>query len=139
MYSQKIDVRQVLTVGAVFALGAILLAGWTPLSPALATMFGSLALALGVLAAWDLAATRYEFTANALIIHGGATRQKIRYETIEAVRLAQGVLGRLASPNAVRISVGARTAGVIALCPSDRDQFLRDLMRAVPWISVMEQ
>ena len=139
MYSQKIDVRQVLTVGAVFALGAVLLAGWTPLAPPLATMFGSLALALGVLAAWDLAATRYEFTANALVIHGGATRQKIRYDTIEAVRLARGVLGRLASPNSVRISVGARTAGVIALCPSDRDQFLRDLTRAVPWIAVMEQ
>ncbi|MBW3597575.1 MAG: PH domain-containing protein [Planctomycetes bacterium] len=139
MHTQRIDARQLLLVAAVFALGAMLLAGWTPLSPTIATMFGSLTLAFGVLAIWDVAATRYEFTANELVIHGGATRQRIRYDTIEAVRLARGLLGRLTSPNSVRLSVGARTAGVIALCPRDRDQFLRDLMRAVPWVAVVDR
>ena len=138
MYSQKIDARQIAAVGAVFVLGAVVLAGWTPLSPAMATMLGSLTLSLGVLAAWDLASTRYEFTPNELIIHGGATRQKIRYDTIEAVRVARGVLG-LTAPNSVRLSVDARTANVVAVSPNDREQFLRDLMRAVPWLAVSDR
>ncbi len=137
-YAQKIDVRQVLVVAAIFAMGLGLLAGVTPLSPSVARMFGWLSLAMGVLAAWELAVTRYEFASNELVIHTGATRQRIRYDTIEAVRVARGILGRVVSPNSVRLLVGSRSACEVALRPKDRDQFLTELMRAVPWLAVSE-
>jgi hypothetical protein len=139
-YSQKVDWRQLVIVAGIFALGGALLAGLTPLSPALAKMDGWLLVALGVLAAWEAFATRYEFTRTELVIHGGATCQRIRYDTIEAVRVARGWLARICSPGAVRLLVGSRTsAGEVSLRPRDRDRFLDELTRAVPWLAVTER
>jgi hypothetical protein len=75
-----------------------------------------------------------------LVIHSGATRKHIRYDTIEAVRLAHGLLRWIVSPNTVRLLVGSRTCtSEVSLRPRDRDRFLDELTRAVPWLCVMER
>ncbi len=138
-HTQKIDGRHVLLVALIFAMGAVLLAGVTPLPPSIARMAGWLAIVLGVLAAWEAAATRYEFGRSELVIHSGGTRQRIRYEAIEAIRLARGLGRCLGSSNRVRLFVSGRSATVVSLCPKNRDQFLHELSRAVPWLAVTER
>jgi hypothetical protein len=139
MYSQKLDWRYLTVVAIIFALAVALLTGLTPFQPGLAKMYGWVLLLLAVLAAWETVATRYEFTRTELVIHSGATRQRIRYDTIEAVRVARGVLGCFASPHTLRLLVGTRTAsGVVAVRPHDRERFLDELTRAVPWLAVTE-
>jgi hypothetical protein len=124
----------------IFALGMGLVAGMTPLSQSLASMYGWVLLALGVLAVWEALATCYEFTRSDLVIHSGATRKHIRYDTIEAVWLAHGLLRWIVSPNTVRLLVGSRTsASEVSLRPQERDRFLNELSRAVPWLGVVEQ
>jgi hypothetical protein len=139
-YAQKPDWRHLLLSGTILILGVGLVTGLTPLSKSLASMYGWLLLALGVLAVWEALATWYEFTRSDLVIHSGGTRQRIRYDTIEAVRLARGLLSWLASPNTVRLLVGSRTSSSeVALRPQERDRFLNELSRAVPWLGVMER
>lgn len=138
-YSQKADWRHLILVAAIFGLGAVLLRGLTPIRTGLADLYGWALLMFGVLAVWDVFATRYEFTRTELVIHGGATRQRIRYDTIETARVARGWLARLFAPHAVRLLVGGRTtSGVVSLNPKDRDRFLDELTRAVPWLAVAE-
>jgi hypothetical protein len=139
-YSQKVDWRHLALVATIFALGGTLLAGLTPIRPNLAQLYGWGLVALGILAVWEAFATHYEFTRTELVIHGGATRQRIRYDTIEAVRIAQGLASRLFAPHAVRLLVGNRTTtGVVSLHPKDRERFLQELTRAVPWLAVTER
>jgi hypothetical protein len=139
-YAQKPDWRHMLLSATILALGAGLVTGLTPLSQSMANLYGWVLLALGVLAVWEALATWYEFTKSDLVIHSGGTRQHIRYETIEAVRLAHGLLSWLACPNTVRLLVGSRSsASEVALRPRERDRFLEELSRAVPWLGVMEE
>lgn len=140
MYSQKVEWRRLVIIAAIVALGVVLLMGATPLNEGLARMFGFLLLSISVLCVWELAATRYEFARNELIIRSGGIQQRIRYETIEAVRVARGLWSYVVSPNNVRLLVGSRVStGVISICPNDRDRFLDELSRAVPWLAVMDR
>jgi hypothetical protein len=139
-YAQKPDWRHLVLTSMIFAMGMGLVAGMTPLSQSLASMYGWVLLALGVLAVWEALATWYEFTRSDLVIHSGGTRKHIRYDTIEAVRLAHGLLRWVVSANTVRLLVGSRAStSEVALRPRERDRFLDELGRAVPWLSVMDR
>jgi hypothetical protein len=139
-YAQKPDWRHLLLAAGILATGAGLVTGLTPISPSLAPMYGWILLALGVLAFWEALATWYEFTRCDLVIHSGGTRKHIRYDTIEAVRLARGFLGWVASPNTVRLLVGTRSsASEVPLRPREPDRFLDQLSKAVPWLSVLDR
>lgn len=137
-HPQKIQGRHVLFVALIFVMGVLLIRGATPLSPPVARMCGWLSIALGVLAAWETVATRYEFGRSELVIHSGGTRQRIRYEAIEGIRAPRGLSRFLGSPNTIRLFVAGRTANVVSLCPKYRDQFLHDLTRATPWLAVSD-
>jgi hypothetical protein len=139
-YAQKPDWRHLFLAASILALGTGLVTGMTPLTPSMASMYGWVLLALGVLAVWEALATWYEFTRSDLVIHSGGTRRHIRYDTIEAVRLARGLLRWIVSPNTVRLLVGSRTAASeVALRPRERERFLDELNRAVPWLSIMDR